>query len=225
MGTLHFTAPPQRGQGAGHFYRRNGHPEMSFRFCGERIASRATSGCRKRSTIWRAAPTGWFSSREPPGREDHHAQLPGGPDQQRTALQDRHDRRSDRIRPREQTGHRCAAGGADGCPLVQSRPDPCPAPGSRCHRRGGNARSRSHRDRADRGGNGHLVLATMHSPSVSHAIERIIGVFDGNAQRQVVLQLSNALQGIIAQDLLPRPIARGGSSPANCSSPTELCGT
>jgi twitching motility protein PilT len=50
---------------------------------------------------------------------------------------------------------------------------------------------------------GHLVLATMHSPNVSHALERILGVFDGNAQRQIVLQLANAMQGIIAQDLLP----------------------
>ena len=50
---------------------------------------------------------------------------------------------------------------------------------------------------------GHLVLATMHSPSVSHALERIVGVFEGSAQRQIVLQLSNALQGIIAQELLP----------------------
>ena len=50
---------------------------------------------------------------------------------------------------------------------------------------------------------GHLVLATMHSPNVAHALERIIGVFEGSAQRQVVLQLSNALQGIISQELLP----------------------
>jgi len=50
---------------------------------------------------------------------------------------------------------------------------------------------------------GHLVLATMHSPSVSHALERIVGVFEGSAQRQTILQLSNALQGIIAQELLP----------------------
>ena len=50
---------------------------------------------------------------------------------------------------------------------------------------------------------GHLVLATMHSPNVSHALERIIGVFEGSSQRQIVLQLSNALVGIIAQDLLP----------------------
>src|ERR1044072_7528425 len=50
---------------------------------------------------------------------------------------------------------------------------------------------------------GHLVLATMHSPNVSLALERIVGVFEGSAQRQIVLQLANALQGIIAQDLLP----------------------
>lgn len=50
---------------------------------------------------------------------------------------------------------------------------------------------------------GHLVLATMHSPGVSHALERIIGVFEGAAQRQVILQLANTLQGIIAQELLP----------------------
>ena len=50
---------------------------------------------------------------------------------------------------------------------------------------------------------GHLVLATLHAPSVSHAFERITGVFEGSAQRQIIVQLSNSLQGIIAQDLLP----------------------
>jgi len=50
---------------------------------------------------------------------------------------------------------------------------------------------------------GHLVLATMHSPSVALAVERIVGVFEGSVQRQVILQLANSLQGIIAQELLP----------------------
>ncbi|HEY3863331.1 MAG TPA: PilT/PilU family type 4a pilus ATPase [Verrucomicrobiae bacterium] len=49
---------------------------------------------------------------------------------------------------------------------------------------------------------GHLVMATMHSPTVSHALERIIGVFEGHAQQQIIAQLANTLQGIIAQDLL-----------------------
>ena len=50
---------------------------------------------------------------------------------------------------------------------------------------------------------GHLVLATLHSPSVVHALERIIGVFEGAAQRQVIIQLASCLQGIIAQELVP----------------------
>lgn len=50
---------------------------------------------------------------------------------------------------------------------------------------------------------GHLVIATMHAPGVVQAIERVVGVFEGPTQRQVILQLANTLQGIIAQELLP----------------------
>jgi len=50
---------------------------------------------------------------------------------------------------------------------------------------------------------GHLVLATMHSPSVAQAVERIVGVFEGSTQRQVIMQLANSLQGIISQELMP----------------------
>lgn len=50
---------------------------------------------------------------------------------------------------------------------------------------------------------GHLVLATMHSPNAVNALERMIGVFDGNAQKQIIIQLANSLQGIISQELLP----------------------
>jgi twitching motility protein PilT len=50
---------------------------------------------------------------------------------------------------------------------------------------------------------GHLVLATMHSPDVSHALERIIGLYEGSTQRQVIMQLANSLQGIITQELVP----------------------
>lgn len=50
---------------------------------------------------------------------------------------------------------------------------------------------------------GHLVLATLHSPTTAQALERIISIFEGNAQRQIVVQLANTLQGIISQVLLP----------------------
>jgi twitching motility protein PilT len=49
---------------------------------------------------------------------------------------------------------------------------------------------------------GHLVLATMHSPNVAHALERIIGVFEGSAQKQVIMQLATGLIGILSQQLL-----------------------
>ncbi len=50
---------------------------------------------------------------------------------------------------------------------------------------------------------GHLVLATLHAPSTAQALERITGVYEGSMQRQVIIQLANVVQGIIAQDLLP----------------------
>lgn len=50
---------------------------------------------------------------------------------------------------------------------------------------------------------GHFVLATLHAPSTAHAVERILGVFEGGSQKQVILQLANALQGVIYQELLP----------------------
>src|SRR5207244_12112332 len=61
---------------------------------------------------------------------------------------------------------------------------------------------------------GHLVLATLHSPSVALALERIVGVFDVRPQRQIVLQLANALQGTTAQELMPS-VQRSRRMPAS----------
>jgi twitching motility protein PilT len=50
---------------------------------------------------------------------------------------------------------------------------------------------------------GHLVFATLHTQSTAQTVERIIDVFPSEQQRQVRMQLSVALQGIITQQLLP----------------------
>lgn len=50
---------------------------------------------------------------------------------------------------------------------------------------------------------GHLVIATLHTSSVMQTIERIIGIFPPGLQEQIVLQLANSLQGILAQQLVP----------------------
>lgn len=56
---------------------------------------------------------------------------------------------------------------------------------------------------------GHLVLATLHTPDAPQTIERIIDVFPPHQQQQVKLQLSECLQGVISQLLLPRASGQG----------------
>ena len=51
---------------------------------------------------------------------------------------------------------------------------------------------------------GHLVIGTLHTIDAPKALDRIIDVFPGNQQSQIVAQLANALQAVIVQRLLPR---------------------
>ncbi len=50
---------------------------------------------------------------------------------------------------------------------------------------------------------GHLVFATLHTQSTAQTVERIVDVFPAEQQKQVRMQLSVALQGIVTQQLLP----------------------
>ncbi len=59
---------------------------------------------------------------------------------------------------------------------------------------------------------GHLVFATLHTNDASQSIDRIVDVFPENQQSQVKLQLSNVLQAIVSQRLVPR--IKGGRLPA-----------
>ncbi len=56
---------------------------------------------------------------------------------------------------------------------------------------------------------GHLTLATLHTNSAVQTINRIIDVFPPHQQDQVRVQLSFVLEGIIAQQLIPRKDGRG----------------
>jgi len=49
---------------------------------------------------------------------------------------------------------------------------------------------------------GHLVLSTLHTRSAIQTIDRIINIFPPHQRRQVTLQLSANLLGIISQDLV-----------------------
>jgi twitching motility protein PilT len=51
---------------------------------------------------------------------------------------------------------------------------------------------------------GHLVFGTLHTNSAPGTINRIIDVFDGDAQPQVRAQLATSLIAIISQTLIPK---------------------
>lgn len=51
---------------------------------------------------------------------------------------------------------------------------------------------------------GHLVFGTLHTSSAAYTIDRIIDVFPPYQQQQIRVQLANALQGVITQQLIPR---------------------
>jgi Type II/IV secretion system protein. len=51
---------------------------------------------------------------------------------------------------------------------------------------------------------GHLVLSTLHTIGSAKTIDRIIDVFPPHQQQQIKVQLSNVLEGIISQQLLPK---------------------
>ncbi len=56
---------------------------------------------------------------------------------------------------------------------------------------------------------GHLVLSTLHTPDAPQTIDRIIDVFPPHQQQQIMVQLAGCIQGIAAQQLLPRKDGRG----------------
>jgi twitching motility protein PilT len=59
---------------------------------------------------------------------------------------------------------------------------------------------------------GHLVFSTLHTPSAAEAVERIVDVFEGPKQKQILIQLASVLRAVVAQDLLS--VKDGGRVPA-----------
>ncbi|MEK7625219.1 MAG: PilT/PilU family type 4a pilus ATPase [Patescibacteria group bacterium] len=59
---------------------------------------------------------------------------------------------------------------------------------------------------------GHLVFSTLHTSTAAESVERIVDVFEGSKQRQILIQLSSVLRGIVAQQLIPAK--DGGRVPA-----------
>ncbi|MCM8782720.1 MAG: Flp pilus assembly complex ATPase component TadA, partial [Candidatus Omnitrophica bacterium] len=56
---------------------------------------------------------------------------------------------------------------------------------------------------------GHLVLSTLHTQNAVHSINRIVDVFPLAYQHEIRVKLSLVLQGIVAQQLIPRIDKKG----------------
>ena len=51
---------------------------------------------------------------------------------------------------------------------------------------------------------GHLVFGTLHTRNAPQTVDRVIDVFPPHQQEQIRVQLSNSLEAVVAQQLLPR---------------------
>lgn len=56
---------------------------------------------------------------------------------------------------------------------------------------------------------GHLVFSTVHTRSASETIERIINMFPPHDKPQISLRLSQTLQGVVSQKLIPTADGKG----------------
>src|SRR5690349_3256514 len=56
---------------------------------------------------------------------------------------------------------------------------------------------------------GHLVLGTLHTPSAAKTVDRIIDVFPAEQQNKIRATLSEALKGVVAQNLFRRIDKKG----------------
>lgn len=195
---------PASGRLRATFYKRNGHPEMSLRFCGERIASREELGLPEKIDDLARKPNGLVLITGPTGAGktttlNYLVDLINGERRCKiVTIEDpiefvHENKRAIVVQQEVLTDVRSFNRAL--IHVLRQDPDVIVVGEMRDHEAISTALTAAE--------TGHLVLATMHSPNVSHAMERMVGVFDGNSQRQIILQLSNALQGIIAQDLLP----------------------
>jgi twitching motility protein PilT len=185
------------------FYRRNGRTEMSLRFCGHRIASREELGLPENIDDLARKPNGLVLVTGPTGAGktttlNYLVDLINGERRCKiVTIEDpiefvHQNKRAIVVQQEVLTDVRSFNRAL--IHVLRQDPDVIVVGEMRDHEAIATALTAAE--------TGHLVLATMHSPSVLHALERIIGVFEGSAQRQIIMQLANSLQGIIAQDLL-----------------------
>ena len=175
------------------FYRRNGHPEMSFRFCGDRVATREDLGLPEKIDDLARRPNGLVLVTGPTGAGktttlNYMVDLINS--ERRCKIVTIEDpiefvhanKRAIVVQQEVLTDVRSFNRAL--IHVLRQDPDVIVVGEMRDYEAISTALTAAE--------TGHLVLATMHSPSVSHALERIVGVFEGSSQRQIVSWLRGA---------------------------------
>jgi len=195
---------PEVGRVRATLYRREGHAEFSFRFCGEEIASREDLGLPAKLDELARRPNGLLLITGPTGSGktttlNYLVDLING--ERRCKIVTIEDpiefvhRNKRAIVVQQEVLSDTHSFNRALIHVLRQDPDVIVIGEMRDHAAVATALTAAE--------TGHLVVATLHSPSVVHALERIIGVFEGAAQRQILLQLASCLLGIIAQELVP----------------------
>ena len=115
-----------------------------------------------------------------------------------------HDRRPDRVPPREQAGAHPPARGRRATPTRSPRRCAgCCARTPTSILIGELRDPESISTALSAAETGHLVLSTLHTQGAAKSINRIIDVFPADQQHQIRTQLGDTLQGVISQTLMP----------------------
>ena len=195
---------PQAGRLRATFYRRNGHGEICFRFCGDAIGDRDELGLPARLDELARKPNGMILITGPTGagKTTTLNYLIDLINQERrckiVTIEDpiEYVHRNNRaIVVQQEVLTDTKSFNRALIHVLRQDPDVIVVGELRDHETISTALTAAE--------SGHLVMATLHSPNAALALERVVGVFEGNAQRQVILQLANTLQGVISQELLP----------------------
>jgi twitching motility protein PilT len=199
--SLHF---PAVGRVRATLYRRDGHPEFSFRFSGEYIATREDLGLPQKLDDLARRPNGLILITGPTGSGktttlNYLVDLVNGERRCKiVTIEDpiefvHHNKRA--VVVQQEVLSDTHSFNRALLHVLRQDPDVIVIGEIRDHEAVATTLTAAE--------TGHLVIATLHSPSVVHALERIVGVFEGAAQRQIILQLSSCLLGILAQELVP----------------------
>jgi len=192
------------------FYRRNGHPEMSFRFCGHRIAARAELGLPEKIEELARRPNGLLLVTGPTGagktttlnylidliNTERRCKIVTIED----PIEFVHDNKRAIVVQQEVLTDVRSLNRAL-IHVLRQDPDVIVVGEMRDLETISLAITASE--------TGHLVIATLHTSNAARTLDRVLDAFPVEQQGQIRTMVSESLRGIVSQQLIPRADGQG----------------